>query len=129
MKRTWQERISRRDPFYLRLADGNIKFFKSNHFFSLFSIVIELNILAKKQILVNIMMTYTVYHPDPGYSQGMTDMLTSIVYVLVYESISYFAFYSLMNHYMSSLFDRDPIEIHRHLHLSDILFQSIDHDL
>ena len=74
-------------------------------------------------------MTYSVYYPDPGYSQGMTDMLTPIVYVLVDESMSYFAFCSLMNRYMSTLFDRDQIEINRRLYLFDLIFQSIDNDL
>lgn len=72
------------------------------------------------------MMTYSVYHPNPGYSQGMTDMLTPIVYVFNDESMSYFAFCSLINRYMKSLFDRDQIEINRRLHLFDLIFQSID---
>ena len=75
------------------------------------------------------MMTYSVYHLNPGYSQGMTDMLTPIVYVFIDESISYFAFCSLIDRYMNSLFDHDQIEIHRRLHLFDVIFQSVDHNL
>lgn len=74
-------------------------------------------------------MTYSVYHPSPGYSQGMTDMLTPIVYIFVDESMSYFAFCSLMNRYMSTLFDRDQVEINRRLYLFDLILQSIDNDL
>ncbi|CAF3289759.1 unnamed protein product [Rotaria sp. Silwood2] len=122
LKRTWQERVSQSDPFYVTLADtilkdvyrtdGHIKFFQK-----------------KKQILFNIMMTYSVYHPNPGYSQGMTDMLTPIVYVFIDESISYFAFCSLMNRYMSSLFDRDQIEINRRIRLFNLILRSIDDEL
>ena len=75
------------------------------------------------------MMTYSVYHPNPGYSQGMTDMLTPIVYVFIDESMSYLAFCSLINRCMNSLFDRDQVEINHRLRLFDLIFQSIDHDL
>ncbi|CAF0997129.1 unnamed protein product [Rotaria sordida] len=122
LKRTWQERVSQGDSFYVTLADTilkdvrrtdrHIKFFKK-----------------KKQILFNIMMTYSVYHPNPGYSQGMTDMLTPIVYVFIDESMSYFAFCSLMNRYMSSLFDQDQIEINRRIRLFNLILHSIDNEL
>jgi hypothetical protein len=59
----------------------------------------------------------------------MTDMLTPIVYVFNDESISYFAFCSLMNRYMSTLFDPDQIEINRRLRLFNLLFRSIDEEL
>jgi hypothetical protein len=75
------------------------------------------------------MMTYSVYHPDPGYSQGMSDMLTPIVYVFVDESLSYFSFCSLMSRYMNSVFDHDQIEINRRLYLFNLIFQSIDYEL
>lgn len=91
------------------------------------------------------MMTYSVYHPNPGYSQGkftlflfnnkiklsigMADMLTPIVYVFMDESLSYFAYCSLMNRYMSSLFDRDQNEIHRRARLFNSLLHSIDREL
>ena len=75
------------------------------------------------------MMTYSVYHPNPGYSQGMTDMLTPIIYVFNDESLSYFAFCSLMTRYMSSLFDHDQIEINHRLYLFNLIFQSIDYEL
>ncbi len=56
-------------------------------------------------------------------------MLTPIVYVFFDESFSYFAFCSLMNRYMSSLFDQDQIEINHRLYLFNLLFQSIDYEL
>lgn len=74
-------------------------------------------------------MTYIVYHPNPEYSQGMTDMLTPIVYVFQNESLSYFAYCSLMTRYMNSIFDRDQIEINHRFYLFNLLFQSIDYQL
>ncbi|CAF1169722.1 unnamed protein product [Adineta steineri] len=122
LKRVWQERISRGDQFYLVLADKilrdvhrtdrHVKFIKK-----------------KKEILFNIMMTYSVYHPYPCYSQGMSDMLTPIVYVFVDESLSYFAYCSLMTRYMNLLFDQDQIEINHRLYLFNLLFHSIDNEL
>ncbi|CAF2082147.1 unnamed protein product [Rotaria magnacalcarata] len=122
LKRAWQERVSQGDSFYVKLADTilkdvrrtdrHIKFFKK-----------------KKQQLFNIMMTYSVYHPSPGYSQGMTDMLTPIFYVFMSECLSYFAFCSLMTRYMSLLFDRDQTEIYRRIRLFNSIFRSIDNEL
>lgn len=59
----------------------------------------------------------------------MSDMLTPIVYVFIDESLSYFAYCSLMNRYMNSLFDLDQIEINRRLYLFNLIFQSIDYEL
>ncbi|CAF0952762.1 unnamed protein product [Adineta ricciae] len=122
LKRAWQERVSRGDQFYISLADRilkdvrrtdrHMKFFRKN-----------------QRILFNIMMTYSVYHPHPGYSQGMSDMLTPIVYVFLDESMSYFAYCSLMTRYMSSLFDRNQIEINHRLYRFDLIFRSIDYEL
>ncbi len=56
-------------------------------------------------------------------------MLTPIVYVFIDESLSYFAFCSLMTRYMSSLFDQDQIEINHRLDLFNLIFQSIDNEL
>ncbi|UJR24738.1 hypothetical protein I4U23_006112 [Adineta vaga] len=122
LKRTWQERISRGEQFYLILADKILKdVHRTDRHMKFFR--------KKKQILFNIMMTYSVYHPYPGYSQGMTDMLTPIVYVFIDESMSYFAFCSLMTRYMNSLFDQDQIEINHRLYLFDLMFRSIDYEL
>ena len=60
-----------------------MKFFQSNicHFLRhSYSII---NILGKKPNLFNIMMTYSVYHPNRDYSQEMIDMFTPIVYVFI----------------------------------------------
>ena len=59
----------------------------------------------------------------------MTDMLTSITYVFIDESLSYFAYCSLMNRYMNSLFDLDQIEINHRLYLFNLIFPSIDYEL
>ena len=85
--------------------------------------------LENKQSIFNIMMTYIVYHPNPEYSQGMTDMLTPIVYVFENESLSYFAYCSLMTRYMNSIFDHDQIEMNHRFNLFNFLFQSIDYQL
>jgi hypothetical protein len=59
----------------------------------------------------------------------MTDMLTPIIYVFIDESLSYFAYCSLMTRYMSSLFDKDQTEINHRLYLFNLIFQSIDYEL
>lgn len=59
----------------------------------------------------------------------MTDMLTLIVYVFRNESLSYFAYYSLMNRYMNSLFDPDQIEINHRIRLFNNIFRSNDNEL
>ncbi len=56
-------------------------------------------------------------------------MLTPIVYVFIDESLSYFAYCSLMTRYMNSLFDQDQIEINHRLYLFNLIFQSIDYEL
>ncbi len=56
-------------------------------------------------------------------------MLTPIIYVFIDESLSYFAYCSLMTRYMSSLFDKDQTEINHRLYLFNLIFQSIDYEL
>lgn len=56
-------------------------------------------------------------------------MLTPIVYVFINESLSYFAYCSLMNRYMNSLFDLDQIEINHRIYLFNLIFPSIDYEL
>ena len=56
-------------------------------------------------------------------------MLTPLVYVFVDESMSYFAYCSLMTRYMTNHFDRDYQEIFRRFHLFHLLIQSIDKEL
>lgn len=82
LKRQWQERLARSDAYYLRLADTilkdisrtdqHISFLKSRTVRSLIWIFIGFffNDSERRSNLFNVMMTYSVYHPDPGYCQG-----------------------------------------------------------
>ena len=74
MKQAWQTRFERQDAEILvldnqtqkdvRRTDRSVKFFddKENH---------------SCQKLYNILMTYSVYHPEPGYVQGTNPAASS----------------------------------------------------
>ena len=96
------------------------------------------------------MMTYSVYHPDPGYSpgiplndtrrdkcrcfdfsflimnQGMIEMLDVIFYVFNDESFSYICFCSLMSRYMNIHFDLHEKELSHRIRLFQSIFSSIN---
>lgn len=46
--------------------------------------------------LINIIMTYTQEHPSVSYTQGMTDMLSPLLYVMKDEADSYICFSCLL---------------------------------
>ncbi|CAF1017040.1 unnamed protein product, partial [Brachionus calyciflorus] len=48
------------------------------------------------EALFNILMTYTLANPDKPYSQGMSDLLSPLYFVLKDEALSYICFCSLM---------------------------------
>lgn len=96
-------------------TDSSEKFFDKKH---------ELS----REKLLNILMTYCVYHPEPGYAQGMTDMAAPILYVIRDEALAYACFCSLMR-YMSPLFDSNNQAINRRLDLLRKTIKAIDIDL
>ncbi|CAF1397056.1 unnamed protein product, partial [Adineta ricciae] len=110
MKQAWQ---SKRESEILILenliqkdvtrTDSSVKFFENKQ-----------NLSREK--LLNILMTYCVYHPEPGYAQGMTDMAAPILYVIRDEALAYACFCALMR-YMAPLFHSDGIAMNRRLDL------------
>ena len=99
----------------VKRTDSSEKFFDQKHDLS-------------REILLNILMTYCVYHPEPGYAQGMTDMAAPILYVIRDEALAYACFCSLMR-YMSPLFDSNNQAINRRLDLLRKTIKAIDSDL
>ncbi|CAF2649969.1 unnamed protein product [Rotaria sp. Silwood2] len=122
MKQSWQnkneleimtlENLIQKD---VTRTDSSVKFFdnKKN---------------SSRQKLFNILMTYCIYHPEPGYVQGMTDMVAPIFYVIRDEPLVYACFSALMR-YMSPLFHSDGIAINRRLDLLRKTIQAIDLEL
>lgn len=78
--------------------------------------------------LLNIVMTYCVYHPESGYAQGMTDMAAPILYIIGDEALTYACFCTLMR-YMSPLFHSNGLAINRRLELLKRTIQAIDGEL
>lgn len=142
MKEAWQNRYKQQDSEItaldnligkdVRRTDRSVKFFDDKENLS-------------RQKLSNILMTYSVYHPQPGYVQGnlyyssnynkylpfysgMNDMAAPILYVVRDESLAYACFCALMRH-MSPLFHSDGIAMNRRLDLLRKTIRAIDIDL
>ncbi|CAF4174470.1 unnamed protein product [Rotaria magnacalcarata] len=122
MKQTWQnkneseiiilENLIQKD---VTRTDSTVKFFDNKKNLS-------------RQKLLNILMNYCIYHPEPGYVQGMTDMVAPILYVINDEPLAYACFCALM-HYMSPLFHPDGIAMNRRLDLLRKTIRAIDIEL
>ncbi|CAF3787081.1 unnamed protein product [Adineta steineri] len=122
MKQAWQskqeseimilENLIQKD---VTRTDSSVKFFGNKKNLS-------------RQKLQHILMTYCVYHPEPGYAQGMTDMAAPILYVIRDEALAYACFCALMR-YMTPLFHSDGIAINRRLDLLRKTIQAIDIEL
>ncbi|CAF1117655.1 unnamed protein product [Rotaria sp. Silwood1] len=122
MKQSWQskkelevitlETLIQKD---ITRTDSSVKFFDNKKTLS-------------RQKLFNILMTYCIYHPEPGYVQGMTDMVAPIFYVIRDEALVYVCFCALMR-YMGPLFHSDGIAINRRLDLLRKTVQAIDLEL
>ncbi len=125
MKQAWQERYKQQDSKItalenfihkdVRRTDRSVKFFDDKE-----------NLSSQK--LLNILMTYSVFHPEPGYVQGMNDMIAPILYVVRDEALSYECFCALMRH-MSPLFHPNGIAMNRRLELLKKTIRAIDIDL
>jgi len=129
MRQAWQNRYKQGDSEItsldnliqkdVRRTDRTVKFFEDKENLS-------------RQKLFNILMTYSVYHPEPGYvqgklfklildlysylSSGMNDMAAPILYVIRDEALAYACFCALMR-YMSPLFHSNGIAMNRRLNL------------
>ncbi|CAF1299255.1 unnamed protein product [Adineta ricciae] len=125
MKLAWQNRCKQGDVEIttldnliqkdVRRTDRSVKFFDDKE-----------NLSCQK--LFNILMTYSVYHPEPGYIQGMNDMVSPLLYVIRDEALTYACFCSLMR-YMSPLFHSNGNAMNRRLNLLRKTIQAIDMDL
>ncbi|CAF1449603.1 unnamed protein product, partial [Adineta steineri] len=125
MKQAWQHRFKQEDSEIILLdnliqkdvkrTDRSVKFFDDKE-----------NLSCQK--LLNILMTYSIYHPEPGYVQGMNDMAAPILYVIRDEALAYACFCALMR-YMSPLFHRNGIAMNRRLDLLRKTVQAIDNEL
>lgn len=122
MKQAWQTRHESDIDLLENLiqkdvtrTDSSVKFFDNRRTLS-------------REKLLHILMTYCVYHPEPGYAQGMTDMAAPILYVIRDEALAYACFCSLMR-YMSPLFHSDGLAINRRLDLLRKTLRAIDIDL
>lgn len=65
-------------------------------------------------ILRDILLTYSFYNFDLGYCQGMSDLLSPILFVMRDESVSFWSFVALMER-LGSNFSRDQNGIHTQL--------------
>ena len=143
MKQAWQRRYDEQDAEIVSLenfiqkdvrrTDRAVKFFDDSENLS-------------RQKLFNILMTYSVYHPEPGYVQGnrldrnafpstlflvhlgMNDMAAAILYVIRDEAVAYACFCALMRH-MSPLFHSNGLAMRRRLELLKKTLRAIDVDL
>lgn len=96
-------------------TDNSMKYFEKNRDRS-------------QEKLLHLLVTYCVYHPQPGYSQGMTDMASPILYVIRDEPMAYACFCALMRH-MAPLFYSDAVAINRRLDLLRKTIRAIDNEL
>jgi hypothetical protein len=143
MKDAWQKRYKQQDSEIITLdnliqkdvrrTDRSVKYFDDKENLS-------------RQKLLNILMTYSVYHPQPGYVQGnsyylynlpyiylffhsgMNDMAAPILYVMRDEALAYACFCALMRH-MSPLFHSNGIAMNRRFDLLRKTLRAIDIDL
>ncbi|XP_073283363.1 LOW QUALITY PROTEIN: uncharacterized protein [Primulina huaijiensis] len=79
-------------------------------------------------MLRDILLTYSFYNFDLGYCQGMSDLLSPIVYVMREESESFWCFVSLMER-LGPNFNRDQSGMHSQLFALSKLVELLDNPL
>ncbi|KVI11681.1 protein of unknown function DUF3548 [Cynara cardunculus var. scolymus] len=75
-------------------------------------------------LLRDILLTYSFYNFDLGYCQGMSDLLSPIVFVMEDESESFWCFVSLMER-LGPNFNRDQNGMHSQLFALEFEFDKI----
>ncbi|KAL3532302.1 hypothetical protein ACH5RR_005823 [Cinchona calisaya] len=78
--------------------------------------------------LRNILLTYSFYNFDLGYCQGMSDLLSPILFVMRDESESFWCFVSLMERFGPN-FNRDQNGMHSQLFAISKLVEILDSPL
>ncbi|KAM1360854.1 hypothetical protein COP2_026713 [Malus domestica] len=76
-------------------------------------------------LLRDILLTYSFYNFDLGYCQGMSDLLSPILYVMEDESESFWCFVSLMER-LGPNFNRDQSGMHSQLFAITKLVELLD---
>ncbi|KAL0340505.1 UNVERIFIED_CONTAM: TBC1 domain family member 15 [Sesamum radiatum] len=79
-------------------------------------------------LLRDILLTYSFYNFDLGYCQGMSDLLSPILYVMRDESESFWCFVSLMER-LGPNFNRDQSGMHTQLFALSKLVELLDKPL
>ncbi|KAF3453735.1 hypothetical protein FNV43_RR04176 [Rhamnella rubrinervis] len=79
-------------------------------------------------LLRDILLTYSFYNFDLGYCQGMSDLLSPILYVMEDESESFWCFVSLMER-LGPNFNRDQNGMHSQLFAITKLVELLDSPL
>ncbi|XP_024965581.1 TBC1 domain family member 15-like isoform X3 [Cynara cardunculus var. scolymus] len=79
-------------------------------------------------LLRDILLTYSFYNFDLGYCQGMSDLLSPIVFVMEDESESFWCFVSLMER-LGPNFNRDQNGMHSQLFALSKLVELLDSPL
>lgn len=79
-------------------------------------------------LLRDILLTYSFYNFDLGYCQGMSDLLSPILFVMEDESQSFWCFVSLMER-LGPNFNRDQNGMHSQLFALSKLVQLLDSPL
>lgn len=107
----FRERCSRVDKDVVR-TDRSLPFYADDD-----SINIEL--------LRNILITYSFYNFDLGYCQGMSDLLSPVLYIMGEEAEAFWCFAALMER-LAPNFDRDQNGMHSQLLALRKLVQLLD---
>ncbi|XP_071697295.1 uncharacterized protein [Rutidosis leptorrhynchoides] len=79
-------------------------------------------------LLHNILLTYSFYNFDLGYCQGMSDLLSPILFIMEDESESFWCFVSLMER-LGPNFNRDQNGMHSQLFALSKLVELLDRPL
>ncbi|KAF8034511.1 hypothetical protein BT93_C0740 [Corymbia citriodora subsp. variegata] len=82
----------------------------------------------KVNLLRDILLTYSFYNFDLGYCQGMSDLLSPILYVMEDESESFWCFVALMER-LGPNFNRDQNGMHSQLFALSKLVELLDRPL
>lgn len=76
-------------------------------------------------LLRDILLTYSFYNFDLGYCQGMSDLLSPILFIMKDESVSFWCFVSLMER-LGPNFNRDQNGMHSQLFALSKLVELLD---
>ena len=79
-------------------------------------------------VLFDLLLTYAFYNMDLGYCQGMSDILSPILYVVQDEVDAFWCFCSVMDH-METNFHMEQVGMKNQLHNLGHILRLVDQDL